>query len=223
VLFRSVTIRRGLWRLAVIAAFAGGASLAPALAPVHAQSAEPQPLDAGRDTIFVTAPRTERFGPVSETHRALTSDDVEALRARDAAAVVRRLPSAHVPTNSRGEALIYLRSAGERQVAAFFDGALLNVPWDNRYDLSLVPASVINTVTSASGTLSPQYGVNALGAVAFFPISPSDTPNPVSVNVETGGEHYVGASATVTAPLGRLDTLVSINNHIAAGLQGNPG
>ena len=38
--------------------------------------------------------------------------------------VVRLIPGAHVQTNSRGETLVYLRNAGERQVAHYaIDGS----------------------------------------------------------------------------------------------------
>ena len=77
--------------------------------------------------------------------------------------VMRHIPAAHVQTNSRGETLVYLRNAGERQVALFFDGALLNVPWDNRIDLSLVPADVVGEITVAKGAPSVLYGANVLG------------------------------------------------------------
>jgi len=77
--------------------------------------------------------------------------------------VMRLIPAAHVQTNSRGETLVYLRNAGERQVALFFDGALLNVPWDNRFDLGLVPANVIGGITVAKGVPSVLYGANVLG------------------------------------------------------------
>ncbi len=77
--------------------------------------------------------------------------------------VIRLVPGAHVQTNSRGETLVYLRNAGERQVALFFDGALLNVPWDNRVDLSLIPANVVGGITVAKGVPSVLYGTNVLG------------------------------------------------------------
>ncbi len=77
--------------------------------------------------------------------------------------VFRRVPSAHLQTNSRGESLIYLRGAGERQVSIFFDGALLNVPWDNRVDLSLIPSEVVGEISIAKGVPSVLYGTNVLG------------------------------------------------------------
>ncbi len=77
--------------------------------------------------------------------------------------VLQRIPSAHLQTNSRGESLIYLRGAGERQVSLFFDGALLNIPWDNRVDLSLIPSEVVGEISISKGVPSVLYGANVLG------------------------------------------------------------
>lgn len=81
----------------------------------------------------------------------------------DVASTLRLLPSASVQTNSRGETLVYIRSAGERQVAVFLDGAPLNIAWDNRIDLSLVPATVLGSMTVERGAVSPGYGTNTSG------------------------------------------------------------
>lgn len=88
---------------------------------------------------------------------------LEKTAAPSVAELARLIPAAHAQTNSRGEALVYLRGAGERQTALFFDGALLNVPWDNRYDLSMLPASVVGGMTVAKGPASVLYGTNVLG------------------------------------------------------------
>ncbi len=77
--------------------------------------------------------------------------------------VLRRIAGAHTQTNSRGETLVYIRSAGERQVSVYFDGALLNVPWDNRVDLGLVPTEVVGEIMVAKGVPSVLYGTNVLG------------------------------------------------------------
>lgn len=123
----------------------------------------PAPLE----TIFVSASPGEALGPVSETHHVTPVRDLRTLAPLDVGDLIARLPSARVATNSRGQSIVSLRGAGERQVALFLDGAPLNVPWDNRFDLGVLPAAVIENVRSVSGTLSPQYGVNALGAVAL--------------------------------------------------------
>ncbi|MBT6424290.1 MAG: TonB-dependent receptor [Bacteroidetes Order II. Incertae sedis bacterium] len=83
----------------------------------------------------------------------------------DVAGVLRQLPSAHIQTNSRGETLVYIRGVGERQVAVFLDGAPLNIPWDNRIDLSLVPSTVLGDVSSEQGAVSGAYGPNVSGGV----------------------------------------------------------
>lgn len=90
--------------------------------------------------------------------------------------VLRLLPATHVQTNSRGETLLYIRNAGERQVALFFDGALLNVPWDNRVDLALIPASVVGSITVAKGIPSVLYGTNVLGGAVSMTSRTSGDP-----------------------------------------------
>lgn len=97
-----------------------------------------------------------------------TTNDIpyRQIRAADATSVAdleRYIPAAHVQTNSRGETLLYLRGAGERQTALFLDGALINIPWDNRLDLSLIPADILGRVTVSKGAHSILYGANTLG------------------------------------------------------------
>ena len=91
------------------------------------------------ETIVVTG-RQEPMGASSfETRHGLDIGKIDPLRAASADEIVRRLPAVHVPVNSRGEAIAFVRNAAERQVAIFYEGADINVPLDNRLDLSLVP------------------------------------------------------------------------------------
>lgn len=113
----------------------------------------------------------------------------KALKQVDAVAVAdlaRLVPAARIQTNSRGETLLYLRNAGERQVAAFLDGALLNVPWDNRVDLSLIPASMIAGVQVVQGVPPVEYGTNVLGGAVNLTSPSWDTRGRVEVGL-TGG------------------------------------
>ena len=120
------------------------------------------------ETIVVTGRARSSVEDSFETRHGLDVATIADLDAGSADVVIRRLPSVHVPTNSRGEAIAFLRNAGERQVALFFEGAALNVPWDNRLDLSLIPAPLLGgAVLTAAGPLAPHYGVNALGAVSL--------------------------------------------------------
>ncbi|MBI2614554.1 MAG: TonB-dependent receptor plug domain-containing protein [Gemmatimonadetes bacterium] len=123
-----------------------------------------------------------------------------ALKQIDAVAVAdiaRLVPAARIQTNSRGETLVYLRNAGERQVAAFLDGALLNVPWDNRVDLSLVPASMIAGVSVVQGVPPVEYGTNVLGgAVNLTSPSWGDASEHVEIGVTAGtGSQLQGSLA----------------------------
>ncbi len=75
------------------------------------------------------------------------------------------IPSIKLQTNSRGESLFYLRGSGERQLSLFFDGVPLNIPWDNRIDLSLVPTDAIEGISVTKGIPSIVYGANSLAGV----------------------------------------------------------
>jgi iron complex outermembrane receptor protein len=73
------------------------------------------------------------------------------------------LPSARIKVNSRGESLIFLRGAGERQIGLFFDGVPLNIAWDNRFDLSLLPTDIVAKIDVNKNGNSILYGPNVLG------------------------------------------------------------
>lgn len=155
-----LTPTRAAWRLLVI--------LAPGLA-IDAE-AQTDTTAGKRDSLPVhelseivvhgvhTVPAPLPYTIVDIEPRTVRQMDAVAV-----ADVARLVPAARVQTNSRGETLVYLRNAGERQVAAFLDGALLNIPWDNRVDLSLVPASMIAGVSVVQGVPPVEYGTNVLG------------------------------------------------------------
>lgn len=105
----------------------------------------------------------------------------------DVSELARLVPATHAQTNSRGQTILYFRNAGDRQVGQFFDGALLNVPWDNRVDISLVPASVIEEVTVAKGIPSVRYGANVLGGAVNFQSRTLDEPgNEAEISGQVG-------------------------------------
>lgn len=121
------------------------------------------------ETIVVTG-RTEKPGDLAfETRHSLAPGEVDVLGASSANEIIRRIPGVHLPVNSRGEAIAFVRNAGERQVAIYYEGAAINVPWDNRLDLALFPAALIGSVRSAAGPLAPHYGVNAIAALSLSP------------------------------------------------------
>jgi iron complex outermembrane recepter protein len=146
-------------------------------------AARPLPGQDGRpaDTLFIYIPTVDTSrvynlgevlvhagGSTTASASLIQRVSLAQIERRDAFAasdVFRLIPAAHVQTNSRGETLLYMRNAGERQVAVYFDGALLNVPWDNRVDVGLLPVSIVNGLTIAKGVPSLLYGANTIGGV----------------------------------------------------------
>ncbi len=147
-------------------------SIAAAEDPAAATGAETERAEEEAETFSILG---ERFGAFvgTESWSGLSSERIERTDARSAADVLRRAPAALVQTNSRGETLVYLRNAGERQVGVFLDGAPLNVPWDYRLDLNLIPGAVLDRIEVARGPLSNRYGPNVSGGALFL-----DTPAP---------------------------------------------
>lgn len=137
--------------------------------------------DETQDTLFIYIPtfdttKVHSLGEMTvDGYRAPSASEAMTQRVtlaqlarRDAYSVdevMRIIPAAHVQTNSRGETLVYLRNAGERQVALFFDGAPINVPWDNRMDLSFIPPGMLQNLNVVKGAPSLLYGPNTMGGV----------------------------------------------------------
>ena len=91
-----------------------------------------------------------------------------AVPATSLADVAPLLPGAVVQINSRGETLLYLRGAGERQTLLLLDGAPLTIPWDRRIDLGLVPALALGRVEALAGPAALAAGPDALGGAVRF-------------------------------------------------------
>lgn len=137
------------------------------------------------------------------------------LRLRDPLSVAdaaRLIPAAHVQTNSRGETLVYLRDAGERQVSVFLDGALLNVPWDNRADLSLVPASVIDGITVAKGVPPIEYGTNVVGGAVNLTTRVPSTAARTRLAARAGSAGRREGTATHSGTVGRVGYEVALGH-----------
>jgi len=145
--------------------------------------------------ISVTDGRAERVTP-SRTERVPLAR-IDATDASTAAGVAYLVPAARIQTNSRGESLLYLRGAGERQVAVFLDGALLNIPWDNRVDLSLVPLNAVGGITVTKGVPSVLYGTNVTGGAVNIVSQELRAPGYLTEVTAQGGSGAL-AEGTIT-------------------------
>ncbi|MBL1213098.1 MAG: TonB-dependent receptor [Ignavibacteriae bacterium] len=100
--------------------------------------------------------------------KSVTEIKLNSIKKSDASSInefAKFIPSVKVQNNSRGESQIFLRGSNSRQISIFFDGVPLNIPWDNRIDLSLVPADVIGYIAVTKGIPSIVYGANTLAGV----------------------------------------------------------
>ncbi|MEM9494695.1 MAG: TonB-dependent receptor [Pseudomonadota bacterium] len=179
------------WSVFVLAL--GGASLPGATA------SEPTP---GIEQIIVrglaVAPN-----PVQSSRYVIPQESLGRAHPRSLADALALAPGAAVQTNSRGERLVYLRGAGERQVALFLDGAPINVPWDNRLDLNHIPAAVVDRLFVSAGPTSVRYGPNTLGgAIEIIPAAPERQGRVTSVRIGGGDEGAVDIDAKTLARAG---------------------
>jgi iron complex outermembrane recepter protein len=141
--------------------------------------------------------------------------------------VLRELPLVQVRTNSRGEAQFSLRGSGSdaRQVAVLVDGVPLNLTWDARTDLSVLPATAAGTLTLIRGLPSMLHGPNVLGGVVEVGVGhhPGHWLPPRSteagVDVAHTGAYSMSASASVPLQLG--DGWLSIRG--GGGYRDRPG
>lgn len=175
-----------------------------------------------RDTI-----RTYRLGQVLvagarpselQSARSIPLSRIAATDAISVSGLGRLIPAARVQTNSRGEVLMYLRGSGERQLALFFDGALLNIPWDNRVDLSLIPTNAIGGITVTRGIPSVLWGINVLGGAVNVSSQELSSPGFLTeINLAAGENGLYTANAAHLGSMGPF-------NYIAAlGTSGRDG
>jgi iron complex outermembrane receptor protein len=122
------------------------------------------------------------------------------------AEVLRETPFVRVRTNSRGETELSLRGSESRQVAVLVDGVPLTLGWDDRADLSVVPATGAQGIRVVRGVPSLLHGPNVLGGVVEVGVARAAGAEVEreSLRAAVGADHAGGRmlSAAFTAPLG---------------------
>jgi len=122
------------------------------------------------------------------------------------------LPSGRIKTNSRGEYLLFLRGAGERQLGLFFDGVPMNVLWDNRFDLSLLPLDIVGQLDIDKNASSIAYGPNVLGgAVNISTYERSNNGLGGKFNLMAGEAGMMKSSLTLDGRKDKFNYIASIN------------
>jgi iron complex outermembrane receptor protein len=146
----------------------------------------------------------------STTIQRVEPQSIERQDASDVSELAQLLPATHVATNSRGQTILYFRNAGDRQVGQFLDGALLNVPWDNRVNISLFPSSVVEEVTAAKGVVPVEYGTNVIGGAVNFQSRTLDRPGATTeMTGQLGSAAFRQATVTHLGRQGAWDYTVA--------------
>ena len=117
--------------------------------------------------------------------------------------VLRELPALHLRRNSRGEAELSVRGSDSRQVAVLFDGVPLNLAWDGRADVSVLPSTSYHQVEFIRGLSSMLHGPNVLGGVVEIKAGSSlRQPPSASAQLATGVDRLgsFASSAAVSLP-----------------------
>jgi iron complex outermembrane receptor protein len=126
--------------------------------------------------------------------------------------VLRQIPLIQVRENSRGEVQPSVRGMESRQVAVIVDGVPITLGWDNRTDLSVVPANAARRLTLVRGLSSVLYGPNALGGAVLVEIGEENGPTlyPPPLQLSTGidnlgnGALALGLAAPLRTSSGEL-------------------
>lgn len=158
------------------------------------------------DEIIVSAVRSEGDARTASIFEIDRNDLVE-IRSVSLSDALARAPSASLQTNSRGETLVFFRGAGERQTALYFNGASLNVPWDNRLDVSLLPTRAVAQISTTPGVSSVLYGANASGGV--IEIIPASEDFPASFDAQGGEGGFFDGGAVLSGRIGDIGGAVS--------------
>lgn len=122
------------------------------------------------EIVVTAAPSDDRVAPPSLVLDHAALQEFQPIATAD---VFRNVTGISLRTNSRGESVIRIRGAEERQTLVFLDGAPLATPWDGRADLALLPAGLIDRLEVKRGVVPIEYGANAVaGAVDLFTYLP---------------------------------------------------
>lgn len=144
-----------------------------------------------------------------KTTTELSMREIEKSNAENIYELTKYIPSVKFQTNSRGESLFYIRGSGKRQTTILFDGVPLNIPWDNRIDLSMIPSLAIGSLSAVKGIPSVTFGANTpAGVVTIYSKEPEKAFN-AAFDLSTGDSKYQSANAFFSGKMKEFSYLIS--------------
>jgi outer membrane receptor protein involved in Fe transport len=128
------------------------------------------------EPTVVVAPRSHRRpqNPTFSTS-VLTSEDIEALAARNVGEALQFLPGVTVTRGARRNRIrVSIRGFDPRYVRVYMDGIPVNPATDEPVDLSTLPVENIERIEVIKGPAPVKYGVNAMAGVILITTKSGD-------------------------------------------------
>lgn len=139
----------------------------------------------------------------------INAKKLEKIDAVNVSEITKLIPSLKLQNNSMGQSLIYLRGAGKRQLLLMFEGSQLNIPWDYRIDLSMIPTEAIGSVSVTKGIPSVVYGVNNMAGVIAINSKEYGSEDEGKINLSAGTGSFKKISGYWLGGSRKLSYLVS--------------
>lgn len=128
------------------------------------------------------------------------------------------IPSGKIRINSRGESMPFLRGAGERQLGLFFDGVQMNIPWDLKFDLTLIPTDIIGKLNVNKNAGSILYGPNVLGgAINISTLERQNEGFGANVKLQTNDIGAYNAAISTDGKIGGFNYIANISYYKSKG------
>lgn len=158
--------------------------------------------------VRIEAPRSTKTSPAAHVTR-LDAQTLRRLPVNTVADAIDHGTAAFVlqygPT---GRASISLRGSSARHTRIVLDGLLLSDPQSNEIDLSLIPISMIESISVSHGPASQADIPGGLGGTVVLETAPSDQTR-LRSGVRTGAYGQRSFDATGSVASGRFSILVS--------------
>ncbi len=150
------------------------------------------------DEIFITtATKTEKnIDGVSASVVVITKEDIEKISATTLKDILDKVPSInaqfgrfpHASALSKGA--ISIRGVGPNGTLILLDGKRLSGETEQPYEMSRIPASIIERIEIVKGSMSTLYGSDAIGGVINIITKKSIDSNNTTLDVKYGANSH---------------------------------
>ncbi|HEU6450984.1 MAG TPA: TonB-dependent receptor [Gemmatimonadaceae bacterium] len=193
---RELTVPGNDGAVATSASLADGSSLVLRLTPV------PVSLDA---VVVSAARREQRLGDAVVTTEIISHSDIERSGASDVASALLEHTGIQIDGGVPTGTGVQLQGFGEERVLVLLDGQPLQGRVNGNFDMSRLPASMVERVEVVKGPQSTLFGSDAMGGVVnIITRSPVGAPATGTLSLTAGSFGRRDASASIVGSEGRF-------------------